>query len=204
MNQEQREDQKLHDLLNAPKAPEDLAEKLKANLDKQMLEAEQSANLPQRNKALWYGFAASLTLAIFVALQFQKPDLVSQAYAHVQEEANLVGAVDGGYQKWFEATGLQIPSQANRIALSKNCALGEQKAKHLRFELPNSGTINLFLYQDDENLPDLAQTDGTIANQSWITESPRDGIHLLALYDANVSKQQITQIIQSIFKDQSA
>ena len=204
MNQEQREDKKLHDLFKAPKVPEDLAEKLKANLDKQMLEAEQSANLPQRNKTLWYGLAASFALAIFVALQFQKPDLVSQAYAHVREEANLVGAVDGGYQTWFEAAGLQIPSQANRIALSKNCALGEQKAKHLRFELPNSGTINLFLYQDGENLPDLAQADGTIANQSWITESPRDDIRLLALYDANVSKEQITQIIQSIFKDHSA
>lgn len=205
MNQDQHEAKKLHELLNAPKVPEDLAEKLKSNLEKQVLETEQPINKPKQYKTLWYGLAASLALTVVVVMQFQsKSDLVSLAYAHAQEEAHLVGAIDGGYQAWFEAADVQLPTEASRIALSKNCVLGEQKAKHLRFDLPNNGTINLFLYKNGENLPKLAQADGKIATQSWLTDSPRDDIHLLALYDANVSKEQITQIIQSMFKEQSA
>jgi len=205
VNQDQRENKKLHELLNAPKEPACLAEKLKANLEKQTFELESSVSQPQRYKTLWYGLAASLTLAIIIVLQFQtKPNLVSLAYAHAQEEAHLVGAVDGGYQAWFKTADLHIPSEANRIALSKNCALGEQAVKHLRFDLPNNGTINLFLYQDGKYRPELTQANGTFADQSWLTDSPRDDIHLLALYDSNVSKAQITHIIQSIFKEQSA
>jgi hypothetical protein len=130
--------------------------------------------------------------------------LVSLAYAHSQEEAHLAGAIDGGYQFWFDMANLRIPSEANAIALSKNCALGEQKAKHLRFDLPNKGTINLFLYQDGEDLPGLMQAEGTIDGQSWVSLSPREDIHLLALYDSTVSKTQITQIIQSMFKEHTA
>ncbi|WP_455211969.1 DUF3379 family protein [Kaarinaea lacus] len=206
MDQEQREAQKLHDLLNAPKAPADLAAKLKSNLEKQMFEPDAPVKQTQRYPAWWYGLAASLTIAVVVvAFQFNtKPDLVSLAYKHTQEEAHMMGSIDGGYQAWFEEVGLQMPSEENSIVLSKNCALGGQNAKHLRFDFPNKGTLNLFLYQDGENLPHLAQADGSIDGQSWLTESPREDIRILALYDSNVSKAQITQIIQSMFKEHLA
>ncbi|KPJ96090.1 MAG: hypothetical protein AMJ53_01400 [Gammaproteobacteria bacterium SG8_11] len=205
MNQEEREAQKLHDLLKAPKAPVDLAEKLKANLERQVRELDTPVVQPKRQRAWWYGLAASLTIAVVVAMQFNSnPDVVTLAYKHAQEEADLMGTIDGGYQTWLEAAGLQMPSEANSIALSKNCALGEQKAKHLRFDLPSKGTINLFLYQDGDNLPNIVQAEGTIADLSWLTDSPRDDIRILALYDSSVNKSQITQIIQSMFKEQLA
>ncbi|MGD8593410.1 MAG: hypothetical protein PVF82_11290 [Gammaproteobacteria bacterium] len=205
MDQEQREAQTLHKLLNAPKVPEDLAAKLKNNLEKQMVKPEQLGNTARRYRKWVYGLAASLTIAIVVAVQIKtEPELVSLAYRHAEEEAHLVGAIDGGYQSWFDKAGLQIPSEANAIVLSKNCALGEQKTKHLRFDLPNKGTINLFLYQDGAGLPGRVQADGTIDGQSWISISPREDIRLLALYDSTVSKAKITQIIQSMFEEHSA
>jgi hypothetical protein len=204
MDQEQLEAKKLHDLLNAPKVPGDLAEKLKANLEKQILEVDQAASEPQRRRKLWYALAASLTLAVAVAWQIKiEPDLVSLAYAHTQEEANLVGAIDGGYEPWFETVGLGIPTDASSISLSKNCALGKQQAKHLRFELANKGTINLFLYQDGEDLLNPKQADGSIDGQFWLSVSLRDDIHLLALYDNKVSEVEVTHIIQSMFEERS-
>lgn len=205
MDEEQRETQQLRELFNAPKVSEDLARKLKANLEAQIAESEPVAGKSQWHRNWFYGLAASLTLAIVVVLQFQsKPDLVSLAYAHAQEEIHLAGAMDGGFESWFKTAGLRIPRQADHIALSKNCTLGKQKTKHLRFDFPNEGSINLFLYKNEEDLPETVQADGTIDGQSWISLTPREDLHLLALYDTKVSKAQITQIIKSMFANYSA
>jgi hypothetical protein len=205
MDEEQRETQQLRELFNSPKVPDDLAGKLKANLEAQIGELKPVVGKSPSHRKWYYSMAASLTLAIVVALQFQsKPDLVSLAYAHSQEETHLVGAMDGGFESWFKTTGLQIPSQADHIVLSKTCTLGKQKAKHLRFDFPNEGTINLFLYKNEEDLPETVQADGTIDGQFWLSLNPREDLHLLALYDANVSKAQITQIIKSMFENYSA
>ncbi|MCG6970308.1 MAG: hypothetical protein LJE85_11120 [Gammaproteobacteria bacterium] len=199
MDQEQHDAKTLHEFLNAPKAPADLAEKLKANLEMQIQASQPSTSRSFQPEKWWYGIAAGLVIAVVVALQVKtEPELISLAYAHAQQEAHLVGAIDGGYQSWFETAGLQTPSEANRISLSKNCAIGKQKAKHLRFDLPNNGTINLFVYRDGEGLSNAIQADGMIDGQSWVAVAPREDIRLLALFDANVSQAQVTRIIQSI------
>jgi len=204
MDQE-REDNSLHKLLNAPKVPRNLADKLKANLDAQFAQSQPNTNRNQRPAIRWYALAATVALAVVVVWRFQPhQDLVSLAHAHSVEEAQLTGALDGGYESWFESAGLRIPSDAKHIVLSKNCVLGTQQAKHLRFDLPDSGTINLFIYQESDDLPKLTQSNGAVDGQAWLALSPRNDLHLLAVYDTDVNKTQITKIIESLFKEQTA
>jgi hypothetical protein len=208
MTGNQRELDKLRELFNAPKIPEDLAEKLKANL--QTLAQEQqpprATKLPYVRRTLVFATAAGLLLAMTALfLEFQSTSsFIALAYAHTQEEAGLMGAMDGGYEKWFRTAALKIPEEANDIVLSKNCSLGDLKAKHLRFDLPNKGTINLFLYKETAGAPAVYHSGGRIADQAWMSASPRGDIRWLAIYNANVDKQQVAHIIHSMFEKDSA
>ena len=204
MDQE-REDRNLHKLLHAPKAPENLVDKLKANLEAQITQSQLSIKRNQRPTIRWYALAATVALAVVVVWRFQSdPDLVSLAYAHAAEEAQLTGAQDGGYESWLKTAGLRIPAESEHIVLSKNCVLGQQSAKHLRFNLPESGAINLFLYRESGDLPKLTQSDGAFDGQAWMALSPRTDLHLLAVYDTGVDKAKISKIIESLLKEQTA
>ena len=204
MDQE-REDNNLHKLLNAPKVPQNLADKLKANLEAQIAQSQPSTKQNLRSAIRWYALAATVALAALGVWHFQPhQNLVSLAYAHSVEEAQLTGAQDGGYESWLKTAGLRIPAEANHIVLSKDCVLGQQHAKHLRFDLPESGTINLFVYQESGDLSKLTQSDGAIDGQAWMALSPRTDLHLLALYDTGVDKAKLAKIIESLFKEQTA
>jgi hypothetical protein len=201
---EELELQKLRQFLNTPKAPEDLATKLKANLDLQIQEPEPQLSRSWLSLKRWYGLVAGVTLALAVAWHFKSgPDLVIQAHAHAIEEAHLVGALDGGYWSWFEAAGLSIPVEADRIVLSKNCVVDRMQAKHLRFEFPGNTAVNLFLYREAGGLPADTVTEGAIDGQAWLAFSPRGNVHLLAVYDPRVDRSHVERIIQSMFKEQN-
>jgi len=232
MEKEQRELDKLQldklrKLFNAPKAPEDLSVRLKANLEGLVQEqssppllqepsqepsqelsqkpSQKPSHIPRRRRSLAFGLAAGLALALVIVLfEFRAGSgFIALAYAHIQDEAGLEGTLDGGYENWFKTAGLQIPAEANDIVLSKNCALGELKTKHLRFDLPNQGTVNLFVYKDSSDAPSQIAT-GKIAGQRWMIASPRGDFRLLAIYDDSVKKQQVAHIIQSMFEQDSA
>lgn len=228
MDKEQREwdkleFEKLRQLLNAPRAPQELSARLKANLEKLVQEPssrsaspltqqktsqkspQRSSHVTRRRKKLAFGLAAGLALTLVVTLfQFRtESGFIALAYAHTQEEAGLSGAQDGGYEKWFKTAGLRIPAEASDIVLSKNCVLGHLKTKHLRFDLPKQGTVNLFLYKDGAGAPGRSAV-GNIAGQQWMTVSPGGEIHLLAIYEAGVNERQVAQIIRSMFDGDSA
>ena len=205
---------RLNRKLNAPLAPDDLESKLLANLENQIA-AEQQSNTKQKRQRTWLAssIAASLLMGLVVAFNISLTSSpVELAYAHALEEQQLTGYVDGGYLDWMSSKGISAPVNAKSIVLSKNCSLGEIKAKHLRFEidtaLPTSkettkSAINMFLLASQDFATSIPDDKGDINGQQWRLYKPSADMEVLVLYDNDSNIKTVDNIVKSMFPQQA-
>jgi len=220
-NSDQHDYDKLNQVLNMPDTPDNLEKSLFENFDKQIIEEEKAVRKKKRNRLFFSSsLAASLFIGLAIVLRINIiASPVELAYEHAQEEKLMTGHIDGGYKQWMSERGIAIPVNAEAIILSKNCLIGEVKAKHLRFELdgfllqdppngsrPNSvlkskGVINLFIQTARDKSIEAKDTSGDINGQKWILFKTGKEMEVLVLYENDSYKIQVDEIIKSMFPD---
>jgi len=195
-----------------PNTPDNLQQSLFYNLDKQIIDEKKSARKKIHNRIFFSSsIAASMLIGLLVLFRVNMAtSSVALAYEHAQEEMLITGNMDGGYKQWMLDRGIAIPVNSEAIVLSKNCSLGENKAKHLRFELNRSqqgstliskGVINSFVNTSHGKLLSTKDTSGEINGQQWFLFKPDDEIEVLVLYENESYKTQVDNIIKSMFPD---
>jgi len=192
---------RLNRILDMPDIPDSLEKSLLDNLENQIAENHELANKQKRQRFLFStSIAASLFLGLFVMLRINlvAPSIV-HAYEHTQEEKLLTGQLDGGYRQWMYDKNISLPINSSPIVLSKNCLLGNIKTKHLRFE----NEINMFFYAPQNNLIDTTETTGEFNGHKWLVLKPARNVHVLVLYENDSDKNQVDDIIKSMFPHQN-
>jgi len=211
INNDQQGYKKLSRVLTTPDKPDNLEQVLLDNFEKQALDDKSSTDKKKHNHLF---FLSSLAASLFVGLGimlkiyiFSSPVALAykHAYEHAQEERLITGHLDGGYQQWMSDRGIAVPINAEAIVLSKNCLISKVKTIHLRFEFDgirqSKSVINLFIRTVGNNQTEIQNTSGDVSGQKWALFKPNKEIEVLVLYKNNSYKQQVDDIVKSMFSD---
>jgi len=206
---DQNDYRKLKKILDLPYIPNNLEKTLLDNLE---LQITKDKIVVRRNRFLFTTSIAASVLIGFFGLYFvmskiHKTPSVALVYEHVQEEKHITGQPDGGYAQWMLDKGIVQPVDTGIITLSKNCLIGNIKAKHLRFKLDSEPShmsgINMFFHASEDKLINQSDTFGEINGQKWLLLKPANNIKILVLYEKNAHKRQVENIIETMFPKQT-
>lgn len=210
---ETRIDNELSKLLHKPDVPDGLEQSLLVNFEKQQLEELQYTRKKNRRLAIiTSGLAAGLVMGITLILEnTDSISPVKMAYAHAQEEKLITGHKDGGYESWLSENGIHMPANADAVVLSKNCVVGDSKAKHLRFEITSNTngnqepatkqSINMFIHSKSGSFDMLHASSGDINGQRWLLFKPDNNLQVLVVYENESYRKDINTIMKSMFPD---
>lgn len=185
------DDAELKRLLQQPSPPPELRAVLHADLDR----AVAAASAPARSRA-WpiAGVAFLLLLGLGVWFVWTPAD-VGAAYADVLRDRPLHGVRPGATADWLATNRPVLPAEV-RVDLAKDCWLGRHPSKHLRLRASDGGTINVFVYHDD----DFAwKPRGTINDYRWIVSRPIPGTVVILLYDRRTLPVVVASIMTGLF-----
>ncbi len=172
------DDVRLRALLAAPQAPGDLRERIRANLG-----TPRPAARGRR-----YAFAGALLalvvlagMLVFTPVEERTPRVVSAAYDDMLKDRSLHGTIDRNLPRWLAVRTAHMPAGVS-LDLSKNCALGDINARHLRLVNPALGRLNVFVYERPPHATVTAAS-GAVADHHWLLFELRPGVMALVLYD---------------------
>lgn len=185
------DDAELRRLLQQPSPPPELRAALHADLDR----AVAAASAPARSRVWHIAGVVSLLLLGMVTWFVWTPADVGAAYADMLRDRALHGVQQGVTADWLAASRPVLPAEV-RVDLAKDCWLGRHPSKHLRLRASDGGTINVFVYHDDNF---AWKQRGTIHGHGWIVRYPLPGTVVILLYDQPKPPAAVASLLTSLF-----
>lgn len=186
-------DQSITRLLNHPKAPSDLEQRIQRNL--------QGAGGPQYPTRRWWlsGIAAAVLLALVIVMVIPAtPVVVVAASQDIQARARHDKGVTIPVSTISEGLHIKDPLQEMTVQMTKKCRLGDQEAIHLQIAGANQGEVHLFIRQTgiDEAWP---VGSGELNDMYWQVLSPRADLEVLVLRSADMNPDNVARLIRHMF-----
>lgn len=185
------DDAELKRLLQQPSPPPELRAALHADLDRAVV----AASAPLRSRARHVAGLVSLLLLGAWAWLMWTPADVGAAYADMLRDSALHGVRQGATANWLAQNRPVLPA-GFRLDLAKDCWLNQQPSKHLRLRASDGGTINVFVYHDDNF---AWKQRGTIDDHRWIVRRPLPGTVVILLYEQPTPAVLVASLLTSLF-----
>jgi len=191
-----KDDNYLHEMLNRPRVPQDLEEKIVANWK------TQTDNQHQRVKFRYLVAAAGLIGIVLTTYMFKfmllSNDLIAVAVNDIRKDDNQHVGISVAVDLVLQQEKIHLPPSSMSIEMTKACNLNGNKTMHVKVAGEKQGSVHLFIKKGDFEATLLSSNDEPSA-MPWRLIKPRNDISVLVIYTRDMNPVSVDNLIQTMF-----
>ena len=186
---------KLQRSLNKVTTPNDLVKDIRNNWQAQQ-------NNSESNTKYVIGLSTVAVLFVTTLIFFQAlstPKLITTAWADIKKDEEKNIGISVPLETIRHNTDMGVSLENIAVQMTKACTLDRAKTLHIKIAEKHQGSVHLFIKKGNFSLYPWQSHEGKNEQINWQIISPNQNLSVLVLRTPEVSKAQITKLVQKLF-----